>query len=230
MSLRLASYNVHGFVGTDGQHDVARIASAIQRMDAHGVGLQEVPFQRDAEGALAPLALLAALPGYQAVCAPIERHDGHWHGNAFITRHRIERYQAINLSFSTREPRTALEVDLDVEGQRCRVITTHLGLRPVERRFQVRALLAHLAQEPEALTILLGDFNEWFLAGRPLRWLERYFGHTRALSTFPSRWPLLALDRIWVHPRSHLVASRVLRGAPYNLASDHLPLLAELSW
>jgi endonuclease/exonuclease/phosphatase family metal-dependent hydrolase len=230
VSLRLASYNVHGFVGTDGQRDVQRIAAAIVSMDAHGVGLQEVPFERGEHGELTPRCLLEQLPGYQAVCAPIERHDGLWHGNAFLTRYRIDRFEAINLSYSRREPRTALEVELSVDGQRCRVITTHLGLRPGERRYQVRTLLRHLAREPEVLTILLGDFNEWFLAGRPLRWLERYFGRGRALSTFPSRWPLLALDRIWVHPRSQLLESRVLRDAPYKIASDHLPLIAEVSW
>lgn len=230
MNLRVASYNVHGFVGTDGARDVKRVADAIEQMDAHGVGLQEVPFERTAEGELAPLRLLEQLPGYRAVCAPIERHDGLWHGNAFLTRHQITKFEAINLSYSQREPRTALEVELSVEGRSCRVITTHLGLRPVERRYQVRTLLEHLAREPDALTVLLGDFNEWFLAGRPLRWLERYFGRGQALSTFPARWPVLALDRIWVHPRAHLLESRVLRSAQYRLASDHLPLVAELSW
>lgn len=230
MTLRLGSYNVHGFVGTDGARDVKRVADAILSMEAHGVGLQEVPFDRTEQGELAPLQLLAQLPGYSAVCAPIERHDGLWHGNAFVTPHQIMKFEAINLSYSQREPRTALEVELSVEGRSCRVITTHLGLRPVERRYQVRTLLEHLAREPDALTVLLGDFNEWFLAGRPLRWLERYFGRGRALSTFPSRWPVVALDRIWVHPRSHLLESRVLRGPPFRMASDHLPLVAELRW
>jgi phospholipase D1/2 len=230
VSLRVASYNVHGFVGTDGARDVKRVAERILQIDADGVGLQEVPFERTADGELAPLRLLEQLPGYRGVCAPIERHDGLWHGNAFVTRHENGKFEAINLSYSQREPRTALEVELSVAGRNCRIITTHLGLRPVERRHQVRALLEHLARAPDALTVLLGDFNEWFLAGRPLRWLERYFGRSRALPTFPSRWPVLALDRIWVHPHAHLLESRVLRGAAYRIASDHLPLVAELSW
>jgi len=230
MKLRVASYNVHGFVGTDGARDVKRVADGILKMDAHGVGLQEVPFERTPDGNLAPSRLLEQLPGYVAVSAPIERHDGVWHGNAFVTPHKIVRFESLNLSYSRREPRTALDVELSVEGHSCRIITTHLGLRPVERRYQVRALLAHLAREPDAMTVLLGDFNEWFLVGRPLRWLESYFGRGRALATFPSRYPLLALDRIWVHPRSRLIESRVLRGAPYKVASDHLPLVVELSW
>jgi endonuclease/exonuclease/phosphatase family metal-dependent hydrolase len=240
MNLRLVSYNVHGFVGTDGVPDVARVAQAIREVDAHGIGLQEVPFERAADGALAPLSLLAQLPGYRAVSAPIERHDGLWHGNVFLTREPmesrsgasallIESWQAINLSYDRREPRTALEVQLRAAGQCLRVVTTHLGLRPVERRFQVRTLLQHLAGEADVLTVLLGDFNEWFLAGRPLRWLSRYFGPSHALSTYPSWFPLFALDRVWVHPRERLVSCRVLRSTPYDRASDHLPLVAELS-
>jgi phospholipase D1/2 len=229
MKLRLASYNVHGCVGTDGAHDEARVARAIHELGADAVGLQEVPFQRTPEGGFGPLTLLDGLPGYRAVCAPIERRDGIWHGNALLTRAVIARAQSICLSVTRREPRTALEVELSFEGQRCRVITTHLGLRPFERRYQVRALLRHLACDPELVTVLLGDFNEWFLGGRPLRWLERYFGRGRYLPTYPSRWPLFALDRVWVHPGARLVAYRVAGDPPFRLASDHLPIVAEIA-
>lgn len=229
MRLRIASYNVHGCVGTDGAHDEARVARAIGALAADAVGLQEVPFQRTAEGAFGPLALLDGLPGYRAICAPIERRDGVWHGNALLTRAPVARAQSICLSVKRCEPRTALEVELSLEGTRCRVITTHLGLRPVERRHQVRALLRHLACDRELITVLLGDFNEWFLRGRPLRWLERYFGRGRALATYPSRWPLFALDRVWVHPGAKLLGYRVAREPPFRVASDHLPIVAEIA-
>jgi phospholipase D1/2 len=229
MKLRLASYNVHGCVGTDGVHDDARVARAIGELGADAVGLQEVPFQRNTDGAFGPLSLLDNLPGYRAVCAPIERRDGVWHGNALLTRASVARAQSICLSVTRREPRTALEVELNLEGGRCRVITTHLGLRPFERRYQVRALLRHLARERELVTVLLGDFNEWFLGGRPLRWLERYFGRGRALATYPSRWPLFALDRVWVHPGAKLIGYRVANEPAFRLASDHLPIVAEIA-
>jgi endonuclease/exonuclease/phosphatase family metal-dependent hydrolase len=41
-SLRMATYNVHGCVGTDGTLSVARVAAVIQSLDVHFVGLQEV--------------------------------------------------------------------------------------------------------------------------------------------------------------------------------------------
>lgn len=227
--LRLASYNVHGFVGADGERNVARVAEEIRNLDVDAVGLQEVPFETTRDGGHAPCGLLELLPGYHGVYAPIERHDGYCHGNALLTRLPIARSQSISLSYHQREPRTALEVELLTDTGRCRIITTHLGLNPGERRFQVKALLEHVAREPEQVTVLLGDFNEWFLMGRPLRWLEGYFGPGRRLSTFPARFPLFALDRIWVHPRERLTSCRVMQSAALRSASDHLPLLAEIN-
>ena len=77
-------------------------------------------------------------------------------------------------------------------------------------------------------TILLGDINEWWLWGRPLRWLHRRFGASPARRTFPPRLPLLALDRVWVHPRSVLAEVAVVDTPAARRASDHLPVVATL--
>ncbi|HSM22272.1 MAG TPA: endonuclease/exonuclease/phosphatase family protein, partial [Rubrivivax sp.] len=108
-----------------------------------------------------------------------------------------------------------------------RVIATHLGLRPAERRHQIETLLAGLGDDTVP-TVLMGDLNEWFLWGRPLRRLHRHFGATPAPSTFPARWPVLALDRIWVEPRARLLQLRRHRTALARQASDHLPLVAQI--
>ena len=46
--------------------------------------------------------------------------------------------------------------------------------------------------------------------------------------TFPSRAPVVGLDRIWVHPRECLIETHVDSSAPARLASDHLPLAASI--
>ena len=46
--------------------------------------------------------------------------------------------------------------------------------------------------------------------------------------TFPSRWPLFALDRIWISPRQRLLQVQVHRTALSRVASDHLPLVAHI--
>ena len=103
-------------------------------------------------------------------------------------------------------------------------------LRPAERREQVTRLLGALTEARSAAlpTILLGDLNEWFLWGRPLRWLHRHFEATPAPATFPAGFPVFALDRIWVKPRRLLRRLFVHASPLARQASDHLPVVAHL--
>lgn len=228
MTLRVVSYNVHGFLGTDGVHDVPRIAAVLRDLDAQVIALQEVDFEAGPEGAPEPAALLRELPGFQALGAPIERH-GQPFGNALLTNLTVRSSRRICLSYAGFEPRTALEAVLETGARPLRVVATHLGLRPAERRFQVRRILEHVAGDEQSITVLLGDFNEWFLMGRPLRWLHARFGKSRALRTYPARLPLFALDRIWVHPRTALGRSFVHSSPTARYASDHLPVVAQIA-
>jgi endonuclease/exonuclease/phosphatase family metal-dependent hydrolase len=76
----------------------------------------------------------------------------------------------------------------------------------------------------------MGDINEWFLWGRPLRWLHVEFQETPAPATFPAYRPVLALDRLWVRPRTALRRLAVHATPLARVASDHLPLVAALEW
>jgi endonuclease/exonuclease/phosphatase family metal-dependent hydrolase len=134
----------------------------------------------------------------------------------------------VELTVYRREPRAAIDADLDVGGNVVRMIVTHLGLLPGERRTQVRRLLESLEANGHAVTILCGDINEWFAVGRPLRWLHARLGRTAAVRTFPSFWPVFALDRLWVSPRTDLARFRAHVSAASRVASDHLPLVADL--
>ena len=156
--------------------------------------------------------------------------SGGWpFGNAVLTRLPVISTRRICLSYGDREPRTALDVVLETGARPLRLIATHLGLKPGERRFQVRRILEHVAGDEPPVTVLLGDFNEWFLVGRPLRWLHARFGRPPALRTYPSRFPLFALDRIWVHPQRALTRFSADGSSAARTASDHLPVLAEIT-
>jgi endonuclease/exonuclease/phosphatase family metal-dependent hydrolase len=72
--------------------------------------------------------------------------------------------------------------------------------------------------------------NEWFLWGRPLRWLRKIFGKTPARPTFPAWFPIFALDRIWVHPVSALISLDVHKSPLARIASDHLPVKAVIEF
>lgn len=226
--LLAASYNVHGCVGLDGRQDPDRIARVIRELEADIVGLQEVGSRSGAAGQVRQLERLASASGFHSIAGPTILHGNDDFGNVLLTGRRAREIRRLDLSLPGREPRGAIDVDLDIEGVHLRVIVTHLGLRPVERRFQVKRLLDVLSLEAGVLTVVMGDINEWLPGSRPLRWLHRRLGRAPALPTFPSFLPLLALDRIWVWPMMALAAIDVHGTPAARVASDHLPLKAAI--
>lgn len=223
---RVATYNIHSSVGRDRRCDPVRIAAVIQELDADVVALQEV---QSCHGALDVLAFFAEQTGMTPVAGPtMLRGDGSY-GNALLTRRSPADVQRLDLSVRGREPRGALDVVVPLGAQPLRVIATHLGLRPAERRWQIEQLLAQLESERPYPTVLVGDLNEWFLWGRPLRRLHAHFGDTPAPATYPAGWPVFALDRIWVKPLDRLLGIAVHNSPLARQASDHLPLVGRFN-
>lgn len=226
MTITVATYNVHRCVGRDGRFDSARTLAMLDKLNADVIALQELEWQP--EEALSLLHQFSSRLNYRPVAGPtLLQQSGHY-GNALLTRLPIQKILRHDLSVAGREPRGALDVCLLCEDRPVRVVATHLGLRPAERRTQVEQLLATFDSHETISTVFMGDLNEWFLWGRPLRWLRAHFGKTPAPATFPSAFPLFALDRIWVKPRARLVDLKVQLGKPAHHASDHLPVLAEI--
>jgi endonuclease/exonuclease/phosphatase family metal-dependent hydrolase len=173
--------------------------------------------------------ILSKEAGYEAVPGPtIKRSEGHY-GNVLLTRWPVLQKREIDLSFSYREPRGAIEAILAVHELRVRVIMTHLGLGGAERRYQIGRMVDLLGVSPAPLTVLLGDINEWLPVSRGLRQIHRTLGKPKAPLSFPSRRPLLALDRIWVRPNRALRRIWVHKTKLSRVASDHLPVAAEVS-
>jgi endonuclease/exonuclease/phosphatase family metal-dependent hydrolase len=225
-TVRLASYNVHRAIGRDRQCQPQRILDVIREIDPDVIALQEVE-AHDSGGDM--LAWLGAQTGMRAIAGTtLLRHDGHY-GNGLLTRADIRATELVDLSWRHREPRGAIVADLNLNGSgTLRVVATHLGLRPAERREQVERLVKLFTWHEQDRSVLMGDLNEWFLWGRPLKHLHEYFDETPAVPTFPSRKPLFALDRLWAHPGSILRGLEAHASPLARIASDHLPLVATL--
>jgi len=228
--LSVASYNIHRCFGTDRRYTPERTAEVLRALDADVIALQEVDMRLLADDRH-QLDYLAQLLDYHHVAGPnIQDHRGKF-GNALLTRHPVRDVSLIDLSVRRFEPRGAILAGIDLGGHRVLVVATHLGLNAAERRLQVRRLLHAIEAQPgDVPVVVMGDCNEWKPNHGALRALNRRFGQSMMARTFPSRLPLLPLDRIWVWPRSGLRRVAVYSTPLARIASDHLPLRAEISW
>lgn len=225
--LTVVSYNVHECVGTDGRRDLDRIARVIQELNADIVGLQEVDFSPLEANKSHQLNYLAAATGLHAVAGPTFQRVNAEFGNALLTRPEINTLELHDVSFPGRQPRGVIDAVIAFEGKTVRVLVTHLGLHARERRHQVRLLLRILSQHHENhCTVLLGDINEWRPQGFAIRMLNARLGRGISARTFPSVYPVFALDRLWVSPRAALVEKTIPHHRLARVASDHLPIRA----
>jgi endonuclease/exonuclease/phosphatase family metal-dependent hydrolase len=239
--LRVATYNVHGCRGMDGRRSEERIAEVIATLDVDVIGLQELDLNRRRSAGVDQAALIADQLGWHRVFHPALRVAGEQYGDAILSRHPMRLRQARELpSVTTRvcpESRAAIWVEIETPGGRVQVINTHLGLGRRERFMQAQLLagpewLGSVACEDPL--VLLGDFNSlpaspaFQLLARQLRDARTFVNPAPPLKTFPTRFPLLAVDHILVNERWHVDSVAVTRNAATKVASDHFPVVADL--
>jgi endonuclease/exonuclease/phosphatase family metal-dependent hydrolase len=219
--VRVATYNIHRGRGLDGRVSLRRIAEVVRELDADVVGVQEV-YEAQAEH-------LARDLGMQPVTGiTVHRADGAC-GNAILTRLPLRGVATFDLSVRTREARGGIRVDLGFREQTLHIFNVHLGLRGHERAAQVKWLVERhvLWDDRTGPRIVIGDLNEWF-PGRVGRALRREFTSLRRRRTHPAFLPLWALDRIYWDHAVRGESLRVHRTRLSRVASDHLPLVANL--
>ena len=168
-------------------------------------------------------------------CNAVYDH-GH-HGNAILSRFPFLSFENTDVSDHRYERRGLLHSVVSVPGWRRNLhcVCVHLSLHEGGRNRQLEAISGRLEElaSRDVPMIVAGDFNDW--RHRASAILERRLGmtevsvahHGRAQATFPSMLPLLRLDRIYVRG-FRVASSRVHRGKPWSMLSDHLAVSAEL--
>lgn len=230
------SWNVHGMRGQDGRHDPERVAEVIAGARADVVGLQEVG-AHPGRGELAdPAGTLAELTGFASAYGLTETRGGFPYGNCILSRHPITATRSYDLSVPNREPRGCLRADVEAPEGAIHFFNVHLGLHWRERRRQASQLLSADILRDAALCYplaLVGDFNTpWSWLAVP-RWIRQHLADGAdacggASPTFPSSWPFLRLDRVFVGPKVRVLGCDVLDGPLVRLASDHRPIVLEI--
>lgn len=239
--VRLLTYNVHRCVGTDRRLDVGRVAEVIAAQSPDVVALQEVDVGRSRTGGVDQAHRLAQRLGMAFHFNAAFKVEEEQFGDAILTRlpERLVRAGPLpgHPRFPQLEPRGALWVEIETPGGVLNVINTHLGLVPREQRIQAAALAG--ADWASAATdmplVLLGDMNAtprnaaYRILGARLAEARRVAPFSHRAPTFPSTFPVLAIDHVFVSERVLVDAVRTPLDPLSRLASDHLPLIVDLS-
>jgi endonuclease/exonuclease/phosphatase family metal-dependent hydrolase len=231
-SLRIATYNIHRCRGLDGRTRPARIANVLTSIDADVIALQEVVGAGPHGGGQAEEIGAALGMGWIMSSARLLR--GHQFGNVILSRFPIAQHVEHDLSWKTCEPRRLQRVDVAVHGALLHVYNVHLGTALLERRHQAERLAAIVSdRHVTGPKLVLGDFNEW-MRGLVTTLLSARLNSVdlrnflRRRRTYPGVFPLLHLDHIYYAGRLEVVGVELPRTRLALVASDHLPLVADI--
>ena len=209
-----------------------RVAEVLREIDADVIALQEVIGAGPAGGS--HIEEIGAALGMGWVMAATRTLRGHQFGNVVLSRFPISHHAQHDLTWKTCEERCMQRVDVDVNGRLLRVYNVHLGTAILERRHQAQRLATIVADRHiTGPKIVLGDFNEWMrglttsLLSARLKSvdLQKFMRRRRH---YPGLFPILHLDHIYYDGPLEIVHIEVLRNRLSLVASDHLPLIADI--
>ena len=232
-TVRVATYNIHRARGLDGRTRLERIAGVLAAIDADIIALQEVVGASPLKPGQA--AELGAALGMGWVMAPTRHLRTALFGNVVLTRFPVRHHVQYDLTWKTCEHRGVQRVDVGLEDDTLHFYNVHLGTSLMERRHQA-ARLATLVHDRRVMgpKIVLGDFNEWArhlgatdLLAERLQSID-LSKHLSRRRTYPGFFPILHLDHIYYEGKVEVLDVTVPRDRMAKMASDHLPLVADL--
>jgi endonuclease/exonuclease/phosphatase family metal-dependent hydrolase len=221
-TVRVLTWNVHGTFNLNPKFDLAGVCATIRKWCPDIAALQEVDSRNRTDDPFNELA--KAVGRHQVDARSIITKDGDY-GQVLLSRWPFVKEPTVtDVSYQEREPRRAISAHIECPIGTVKIVATHLGLSIRERHAQAAAV-TDLIDSP--LTIVVGDFNDWFWVKSVRGVLARYCPSRTRLRTFPSRFPLMRLDRIYVSPGGEIINTWTDRRA--RLYSDHLPVLADIA-
>lgn len=230
--VRIMTYNIRSGRGLDGRLSLERIAQVIAAENPDIVALQEVDCRRRRTRHQDQAHLLAERLGYHCNFVAARQWKQGEYGNALLSRFPSLECQRVALPKPARLPveaRCLMQCRLKVPGGELHFWNTHLGLLATERRQQVKTMLQHFLQEPDRRLILCGDFN-----ARPrsqeIVGLSLHLNRVVSQRTFPGFLPVVHLDHVFHSQHLRAVRSFVPKTLLARRASDHLPLVVDMTW
>jgi endonuclease/exonuclease/phosphatase family metal-dependent hydrolase len=220
--LRVVTYNVRSL-----RDDRAAVVRTLRALDPDVACIQETPrFQR-----------------WRSKCAALARESGLLYvaggattgGVAILSALRVDVSAATEYKLS-RTPglfkRGCVTARVSVGVESCVVASFHLGLDADERARHRRELTGLVDRYGDEVAVIGGDVNEH--PGRGV-WAEiskEFTDPTELVGgadpTFPARAPAHRIDGVFVRGPAQVTAYRVIDDGDTRLASDHLPVVADI--
>jgi endonuclease/exonuclease/phosphatase family metal-dependent hydrolase len=231
--IRIMTYNVHSCIGLDGRHAPERLARVISRYEPDVVALQELDVNRLRTEGVDQARRIAELLEMEYHFHPSFSVEEEQYGNAVLSMLPMRLVRAGPLPrMKSYEPRGAIWVEVSQNGRTVNLFNTHLGLRPDERKRQIRALLgSDWAGGPagRAPVILCGDFNagpgSQVHRAVSAELQDAQSGERRRRATWMR---LVCYDYVFTSPEFRVHRTRVPRTHLTGVASDHLPVIVDL--
>ncbi len=243
-AVRVATYNVRNCVDANRNVNPAMIARILREVNADIIALQEVNARKPFSRSLNQASTLSEKLNMNHVFFPAEKAGLRAFGLAILSRYALDNCYCNFLPslYPGLKPRkrAAIRVGIPTPMGMINIINAHLSLFKLERRMQLEALLGQewlAAIPPDEPIIFCGDLNAGPLSGT-YRTLSRRFTDvqkdanesrsTPLQPTFHAWSPLFRIDHIFI---SHHLETRhveVKKTSDTRMASDHLPLIADL--
>lgn len=235
------TYNVHSCIGMDGQISPLRIAKVIERYHPDVVALQELDAELTRTDRIDQAHFIARTLEMSFHFHPSLQVEEGGYGNAVLSRSQVRLVKAGALPTEPLHPfferRGVVWAEVELEGSKIQVVTTHFGLDRQERNRQAESITGpEWLGHPEFRTpaVLCGDFNA--LPGssayrritRRLRDAQGELKGLRRKGTWPVQLPFLRIDHLFITPDLKVRSIIIPRTPLTRLASDHLPLIVTL--
>lgn len=162
--------------------------------------------------------------------------EGH-HGNAILSRYPITSWDNEDISSNRFENRGLLHCEISIPGweENLHCICVHLALFKRGQHKQLWAMEKRIKQlvPAHAPLVIAGDFNDWH--GTASRVLVKHLEltevfeqtHGKTARSYPSIFPLLRLDRIYVRG-FQVKNARIHQSRAWSRISDHTALSANI--
>ena len=232
-TIRVMTYNIHVGIGMDKKLDLKRIADVINKEKPDLVGLQEVDRGVQRTQRIDEIVELSKLTRMDYAFAFNLPYQGGQYGVAILSRFPIRATEhRLYKNLREAERRGFIRAEVRIDGRVVHFLTTHLDYQHDDGRlFEAQQLLAFLSDVKGPL-IVVGDFND-IPAGDTSKLMRSLFDDAWAGVrpgddgfTYPADKPSKRIDYIFTRKADGIGTKSAW--IVDTLASDHLPVVAEL--